>query len=125
MTELNTSNIASQDLTYNKWYTRGILQKSLHGHEWSVIKPLGILGSEVALESKWKIFKWTATRTRGGGRNKSQGGIQQQDVVRYRSPIKWSTPLPLMATFQTQHVREERWKENWLPVVVVQVLVVA
>jgi hypothetical protein len=38
--------------------------------------PLGILGSEVASESKWKIVKWTATRTRGGGRYKSQGGIQ-------------------------------------------------
>ena len=55
---------------------------------------------------------WTETRTRGGGRNKSQGGIQQQDVVRSGSPIKWSTPLPLMATVKTQHVREERWRET-------------
>ena len=26
--------------------------------------------------------------------------------------IKWSTSLPLMATVQTQQIREERWREN-------------
>ena len=41
--------------------------------------------------------KWTATRTRGGGRYKRQGGIQQQEVVRIRNLIKWSTPLTRMA----------------------------
>ena len=34
-------------------------------------------------------------------------------VVRSGSPIKWSTPLPLMATVETQMVREERWRENY------------
>ena len=67
---------------------------------------------------RWRTRKqieallWTETRASGGGRNKSQGGIQQQDVVRSGSPIKWSTPLPLMATVKTQHVREERWRET-------------
>ncbi len=46
------------------------------------------------------------------GRNKIQGGIQQQDVVRSGSLVKWSTLLPLMATVQTQYVREEIWREN-------------
>ena len=41
---------------------------------------------------------WTKTRTRGRGRQKIQGGNLQQEVVRNGSPIKWSTPLPLMAT---------------------------
>ncbi len=49
---MNTSNMASQDPTYRMRYTRGVLQKSPHGHEWSAIEPLGILGSEVASESK-------------------------------------------------------------------------
>jgi hypothetical protein len=75
MTELNTSNMASQDPSYRMRYTRGVLQKSQHGYEWSVKEPLGILGSEVASESKWKNFKWTTTRTRAGGRYKIQGGI--------------------------------------------------
>jgi hypothetical protein len=79
---------------------------------WSVIEPLGIRESEIPSESKKKIFKWTETRTRGRGRYKSEGGIQQQDVVRSRSSIKWSTPIPLMATVQTQQIREERWREN-------------
>ena len=26
--------------------------------------------------------------------------------------IKWSTPLPLMATVKTQQVREKRWREK-------------
>jgi hypothetical protein len=81
MTELNTSNMTSQEAAIISWpggpglERRGILQKSPYGQEWSVIKPLGILGSEVASESKWKNFKCTTTRTRGGGRYKIQGGI--------------------------------------------------
>jgi hypothetical protein len=39
-----------------------------------------------------------------------QGGIQLQDVVRSRISIKWSTPLTLMATVQTQQIGEERWR---------------
>jgi hypothetical protein len=38
--------------------------------------------------------------------------FQQQDVVLNRSPIKWSTLLPLMATVQTQQVREKRRGEK-------------
>ena len=59
MTELNTSNMASQEVITPEscqragpedpdLEIRGFLQKSPHGHEWSVIEPLGILGSEVA-----------------------------------------------------------------------------
>ena len=43
---------------------------------------------------------WTATRTRGGGRDKSQGGNLQQEVVGSGSLIKWSTPLTRMDTVQ-------------------------
>ena len=41
-------------------------------------------------------------RTRGGGRYKIPGGDLQQGVVWSGSPIKWSMPLPLMATVKTQ-----------------------
>ncbi len=72
-----------------------------------------MLESEVALESKMEdLLNGQQPETRGRGRYKSQGGIQQQDVVRGRSSIKWSTPLPLMATVQTQQIREERWRET-------------
>jgi hypothetical protein len=56
MTELNTSNMTSQKAAMISCLggpgleRRGILQKSPYGHEWSVIEPLGILGSEVASE---------------------------------------------------------------------------
>ncbi len=116
--ELNTSNMASQDPTYRiAVHKRGPAeepawlfgshvygQNSYQGHEWSAIEPLGIRGSEVASESKKKIFKWTVTRNRGRGRYKSQGGIQQQDVVRSRSSILCSTPLSPMGTVQTQQI---------------------
>ena len=43
---------------------------------------------------------WTATRTRGGGRYKSQGGNWHQAVVQSRSLIKWSMPQTWMDTVQ-------------------------
>ena len=68
-------------------------------------------GEPVSNRKQIEDLLWTATRTRGGGRKKIQGGFLQQEVVRSGSPIKWSTPLPLMATVQTQMVREEGWSE--------------
>ena len=55
---------------------------------------------------------WTKTRTRGRGRQKIQGGNLQQEVVRNGSPIKWSTPLPLMATVKRHNMSGRRDGEN-------------
>ena len=41
-------------------------------------------------------------------------------VVPNGSPIKWSMPLPLMATVKTKMVREERWRETTRMVVLKQ-----
>ena len=70
-------------------------------------------GSEVASESKKKIFKWTDTKTRGRGRYKSQGGIQQQEVVRIRNLIKWSTPLTRMANSSDTTNQRGKMERNY------------
>ena len=36
---------------------------------------------------------------------------KQQDVVQVRNLIKWSTPLPMITTVQTQHIRA--WEMEW------------
>jgi hypothetical protein len=69
-------------------------------------------GEPGSFRKQIEALLWKETRTRGGGRNKSQGGIQQQDVFRNDSPIKWSMSQPLMATVKTQHVREGKWRET-------------
>ena len=43
---------------------------------------------------------WTATRSEVEGDIRYRSGNWQQDVVRSRSPIKWSTPQPWMDTAQ-------------------------
>ena len=51
-------------------------------------------------------------RTEEDGERRCRSGYLQQNVVQNRSSIKWSMPLPLMATVQIQQIREERWRAN-------------
>ncbi len=80
-----------------------------HWHVWSV-EPLNILESEVASESKIEDhLNGQQPEPEEEGDTIVRMAFQQQDVVRSRILIKWSTPLTLMATVQTQQIREERW----------------
>ena len=77
------------------------------------------IDSLLEIEQQKAIIR--STRTRGGGRQKVQGGNLQQEVVWSGSPIKWSTPLALMETVKTQHIWEERWREYTKMMVLQQV----
>ena len=64
---------------------------------------------------------WTATRTRGGGRNKSQGGNLQKEVVRSRSPIKWSNATNQDGySSKAQQVLDREMERNYKRIMVLQ-----
>ena len=59
-----------------------------------------IVENQPTFRQYFEDLLWTATRSEVEGDIRYRSGNWQQDVVRSRSPIKWSTPQPWMDTAQ-------------------------
>ena len=78
-----------------------------------------IVENQPTFRQYFEDLLWTATRSEVEGDIRYRSGNWQQDVVRSRSPIKWSTPQPWMDTAQGttspgRMMERKKTQDTWL-----------